>query len=65
MEQFDSSEEASSFEQLLIIAFLVQTLQISTKFTAQFLSNSRLKMELKTEVSNMEKSQRFFQKGDN
>jgi len=31
----------------LIIAFLVQTLQISTKSTTQFLSNSCLKMELK------------------
>jgi len=31
----------------LIIAFLVQTLQISTKSTAQFLSNSCLKTELK------------------
>ena len=30
-----------------IIAFLAQTLQISTKSTAQFLSNSCLKMELK------------------
>jgi len=29
----------------LIITFLVQMLQISTKFTAQFLSNSRLKNE--------------------
>ena len=31
----------------LIITFLVQTLQISTKSTAQFLSNSCLKIELK------------------
>ena len=31
----------------LVIAFLSQTLQISTKSIAQFLSNSRLKMELK------------------
>ena len=31
----------------LIIAFLPQTLQISTESIAQFLNNSRLKMELK------------------
>ena len=31
----------------LIIAFLAQTLQISTKSIAQFLSNNCLKMELK------------------
>jgi len=31
----------------LIITFLVQTLQISAKSTAQFLSNNCLKMELK------------------
>jgi len=31
----------------LIITFLAQMLQISTKSTAQFLSNSCLKMELK------------------
>ena len=31
----------------LIIAFLPQTLQISTESIAQFLNNSRLKMKLK------------------
>jgi len=31
----------------LIVAFLAQTLQISTKSTTQFLSNSCLKMERK------------------
>jgi len=41
----------------LFIAFLAQTLQISTKSTAQFLSNSCLKeWNSKTEVSSMEKS---------
>ena len=37
-----------------IIAFLAQMLQISTKFTAQFLSNRFKKKELKTEFSNVE-----------
>ena len=41
----------------LIIAFLVQTLQILTKSTAQFLSNTCFKKwNSKTEASNMEKS---------
>jgi len=34
----------------LIIAFLAQMLQISTKSTARFLSNSFLKMELKNRI---------------
>jgi len=38
-------------------AFLAQTLQISTKSTTHFLSNSCFKkLNSKTEVSNMEKS---------
>ena len=38
----------------LIITFLAQTLQISTKFTTRFLNNSFKKWNLKTEFSNME-----------
>jgi len=34
----------------LIITFLAQMLQISTKFTAQFLSNSFKKIELKKRI---------------
>jgi len=51
------SSELNILLAALINTFLVQTLQISTKSTAQFLSNSCLKKwNSKTEVSSMEKS---------